>query len=145
MAQGTSGKHVCSQGWFGIGQVHTDTRLCAQLLHTRISLERNAFVPLSGYRQEAAFEKDEYTILWVTRTTLKSDVFKNMFDLVCSVPLKNKMKAGFKIPDGQSERMRLLSKSWRIKPMYYKQFSNLVSGKNKLYEDLVAIHGRRIL
>ncbi len=89
-----------------------------------------------------AFEPEGYTILWVTRTTLKSDVFKNMFDQVCNINLQEKMKQGFDIPSKNEERMRLLTKSWKIRPMSYKQFSNLVSGKNKLYQDLVAINGK---
>jgi superfamily II DNA or RNA helicase len=90
----------------------------------------------------SSFEKEGYTILWVTRTTLKSDIYKNMFDQVCSLVLQEKMQKGEVIPEGSSERLRLLSGSWKIKPMSYKQFSNLVAGKNKLYEDLVAINGK---
>ena len=89
-----------------------------------------------------SFEPEGYTILWVTRTTLKSDVFKNMFDQVCNVIFQEKMKEGFNIPSKNEDRMRLLSKSWKIRPMSYKQFSNLVGGKNKLYQDLVAINGK---
>jgi hypothetical protein len=37
--------------------------------------------------------------------------------------------------------MRLLSKAWRIRPMSYKQFSNLVSKKNQYYEQLVKENG----
>ena len=37
--------------------------------------------------------------------------------------------------------MRLLSKSWSIRPMSYKQFSNLVEGKNDMYDQLVKING----
>ena len=89
----------------------------------------------------SSFEKENYTILWVTRTTLKSDIWKNMFDQVCSAVVKERINAGQKIPPDFSKRMRLLSKSWKIKPMSYKQFSNLISGKNQLYKDLVAING----
>lgn len=89
-----------------------------------------------------SFEPEGYTILWVTRTTLKSDVFKNMFDQVCNVVFQEKMKTGFDMPSKNEERMRLLSKAWKIRPMSYKQFSNLVGGKNRLYQDLVAINGK---
>jgi superfamily II DNA or RNA helicase len=88
------------------------------------------------------FEKEGYTILWVTRTTLKSDIWKNMFDQVCSADIKEKIMKGVKVPSELGDRMRLLSKSWGIRPMSYKQFSNLVSGSNSLYQDLVKINGK---
>uniref|UniRef100_A0A6C0JHK5 Helicase ATP-binding domain-containing protein n=1 Tax=viral metagenome TaxID=1070528 RepID=A0A6C0JHK5_9ZZZZ len=89
------------------------------------------------------FEKQGYTILWVTRTTLKSDIWKNMFDMVCSESIRHEIQTNdLKIPDEQDKRMRLLSKSWKIRPMSYKQFSNLVSKQNSLYDDLVKINGK---
>lgn len=88
------------------------------------------------------FEKQGYTILWVTRTTLKSDVWKNMFDMVCHEVLRTKISdEGLVIPSQQPKRMKLLSNTWRIRPMSYKQFSNLVSKKNNNYDRLVKING----
>lgn len=88
------------------------------------------------------FEKENYTILWVTRTTLKNDIWKNMFDQVCNESIRNKIQnSDLKIPADQNKRMRLLSKSWKIRPMSYKQFSNLVSKQNNFYKDLVKING----
>lgn len=90
----------------------------------------------------ASFEKEGYTILWVTRTTLKQDIWKNMFDQVCNERIADDMEyRGLTIPDEQAKRMKLLSKSWRIRPMSYKQFSNLVAQKNALYKTLVKING----
>lgn len=89
----------------------------------------------------ANFEPLGYTILWVTRTTLKNDIWKNMFDQVCHKGIQDRITQGENIPDVQKERMRLLSKAWRIRPMSYKQFSNLVSKKNKYYEELVKENG----
>jgi hypothetical protein len=83
-----------------------------------------------------SFEKEGYTILWVTRTTLKSDIWKNMFDQICSDSLRN-----VHIPTDTADRMKLLSKSWSIRPMSYKQFSNLVSGKNSMHAALVKKNG----
>ena len=79
----------------------------------------------------------DYTILWVTRTTLKNDIWKNMFDQVCSLDLKDT-----KIPIDPSKRLKLLNKNWSIRPMSYKQFTNLVSGKNALYEQLIKKNGK---
>jgi hypothetical protein len=89
------------------------------------------------------FEKAGYTILWVTRATLKNDIWKNMFDQVCNESIRYQMQhSDLDIPSDQSKRMRLLSKAWRIRPMSYKQFSNLVSKQNSFYETLVKINGR---
>jgi len=90
----------------------------------------------------SSFEPQGYTILWVTRTTLKNDIWKNMFDQICSRTIAKKMEEeGLTIPAEQSRRMKLLSKSWRIRPMSYKQFSNLVLKENRLYSELVKING----
>jgi hypothetical protein len=90
----------------------------------------------------STFEKQGYTILWVTRTTLKNDIWKNMFDQVCNESIRNSIThSGLEIPNEQSKRMRLLSKSWRIRPMSYKQFSNLVSKQNAFYKTLVKQNG----
>ena len=91
----------------------------------------------------SSFEKQGYTILWVTRTTLKNDIWKNMFDQVCHEIVKLKIEnEGVVIPSHNTDRMKLLSKSWRVRPMSYKQFSNLVSKKNQIYETMVKINGK---
>ena len=93
----------------------------------------------------SAFEPQNYTILWVTRTTLKNDIWKNMFDQICSEVMKRKLEEleqqGLSMPEVQAKRMRLLSKNWSIRPMSYKQFSNLVSKENNFYKALVKING----
>jgi hypothetical protein len=91
----------------------------------------------------SSFEKQGYTILWVTRTTLKNDIWKNMFDQVCHEIIKLKIEnQGIVIPSNNTDRMKLLSKAWRVRPMSYKQFSNLVSKKNQIYETMVKINGQ---
>jgi len=87
------------------------------------------------------FEPAGYTILWVTRTTLKNDIWKNMFGQVCNESIRSKIVNGETIPDDPKKQMRLLSKSWRIRPMSYKQFSNLVSKQNDFYKRLVKENG----
>ena len=89
----------------------------------------------------SSFEEQGYTILWVTRTTLKNDIWKNMFDQVCSETIKKQIESGVEIPDDNAKRMRLLSKSWSIRPMSYKQFSNLVTKANSFYKSLVKKNG----
>uniref|UniRef100_A0A6C0HAU2 Helicase ATP-binding domain-containing protein n=1 Tax=viral metagenome TaxID=1070528 RepID=A0A6C0HAU2_9ZZZZ len=90
----------------------------------------------------SSFEKQGYTILWVTRTTLKSDIWKNMFEQVCNEDIREKIvNHGLVIPEDNKKRIRLVSKAWRIRPMSYKQFSNLVSKQNSFYKTLVKING----
>lgn len=87
------------------------------------------------------FEEEGYTILWVTRHTLKPDIWKNMFNSVCSIVLQNKIKEGINIPKGNVVGpLKYLSKSWMM-PISYKQFSNLLAKKNKIYNELVKING----
>lgn len=88
------------------------------------------------------FEKEGYTVLWVTRASLKSDYWKNQFDQVCNTDLQKRIAQGNPLPPDLPERKRLLSKSWRLPPMSYRQFTNLISKKNrKLYDELTAING----
>ena len=89
----------------------------------------------------STFEQQGYTILWVTRTTLKSDIWKNMFDQVCNEQIRKMMQNGVVIPTDNKQRMKLLSKSWRVRPISYKQFSNLVSKENAYYNTLVKMNG----
>jgi hypothetical protein len=89
----------------------------------------------------STFEKQGYTILWVTRTTLKNDIWKNMFDQVCNEQIREELEKGLIMPTEQNKRMRLLSQSWSIRPMSYKQFSNLVSKQNNFYKALVKKNG----
>jgi hypothetical protein len=84
----------------------------------------------------SSFEQEGYTVLWVTRTTLKSDVYKNMFDDVCHIILAEKMKqGGLTMPEDLTRRKKLLSKNW-IEPISYKTFSNLLTpGSHNEYMD----------
>ena len=88
------------------------------------------------------FESEEYTILWVTRTSLKSDFYKNIFDQSCHQGFREKLaKKELEIPTSMESRLKLLSKSWKIPPLSYKQFTNLVAKKNQFYNQLVKING----
>ena len=89
----------------------------------------------------STFAVQDYTILWVTRTTLKNDIWKNMFDQICNEQIRTMVADGVKLPADHNKRMRLLSKAWSIRPISYKQFSNLVSKENNYYQRLVDING----
>lgn len=91
----------------------------------------------------STFEKDDYTIIYVTRHTLKADVWKNMFGQTCSVIIQDLIKKGVSIPEATSQRAKMI-KAW-MEPMSYKQFSNALQGKNSIYHDLVKRNGKKDL
>lgn len=88
----------------------------------------------------STFEPEGYTILYVTRYTLKSEVWKNVFDQTCSLIIQAMLKEGKSLPEAQAAKLRLLSKGW-FEPMSYRQLSNLIAGKNKLSEKLHELNG----
>lgn len=78
------------------------------------------------------FEPHGYTILWVTRHTLKSDIWKNMYENVCSASITKKLKNGEDIPTKiKTNPLRYLP-NW-VLPISYKQFSNMLAEKNDIY------------
>lgn len=90
----------------------------------------------------SSFEREDYTVIYVTRHTLKGDVWKNMFDQVCSSILQEKINNGIELPEAHAQRLRLLEGKW-LEPMSYRQFSNMLDGKSKLYDDLVKRNGKK--
>jgi hypothetical protein len=84
----------------------------------------------------ASFEKQGYTILWVTRNTLRGDIWKNMFKQVCSLSIKQP----FDVDEALKNPLKYVSKNW-IEPITYKQFSNLLSGRNEYYAQMVKRNG----
>lgn len=87
-----------------------------------------------------SFDLQGYTILWVTRHTLKSDIWKNMFGQVCNVEIQQKINDGLKLSDNMRRNMQYVSKNW-MEPISYKQFSNMLLKKNKIYNQVVARNG----
>ena len=82
--------------------------------------------------------------MWVTRTTLKSDIWKDMFDNVCNVTLQREILEGRlnNLPEELGRRRKLLGKRW-LEPISYKQFSNALADKNKYGSQLREINGQR--
>jgi hypothetical protein len=87
------------------------------------------------------FAREGYTILWVTRHTLKEDIWKNMFDNICNVIIQDRLKNGEILPSTRAKRMEFLGKNW-LQPISYKQFTNLIKGKNKYYKEMVDLNGK---
>ena len=87
------------------------------------------------------FDREGYKILWVTRHTLKEDIWKNMFDNICNVIIQERLNNGEILPSTKAKRMEFLGKNW-LPPISYKQFTNLIKGKNKYYKQMVALNGK---
>jgi hypothetical protein len=122
---------------------------------------RHYFQPSSGYKgmllyhsvgtgktctaiatATTSFEQEGYNILWVTRHTLKSDIWKNMYNQVCSLVIQDQLKKKkLKLPDRIAGPMKFVSDRW-MEPMSYKQFSNMLLKKNKFYEEIVSRNGK---
>ena len=86
------------------------------------------------------FDREGYKILWVTRHTLKEDIWKNMFGDVCNIIIQERLKNGEILPSTKAKRMEFLGKNW-LQPISYKQFTNLIKGKNKYYKQMVDLNG----
>ena len=87
-----------------------------------------------------SFDVENYTILWVTRHTLKNDIWKNMFGQVCSISIQEKIKNGLVLPNKITSKSKYISANW-IEPISYKQFSNMLLKKNKIYNEMVRRNG----
>ena len=85
---------------------------------------------------------EDYNILWVTRHTLKNDIWKNMFNQVCHMGIREKIENGLDSSKvSMKSKSRLLSNKW-MNPISYKQFSNMLLKKNKIYDEMVKRNGK---
>jgi hypothetical protein len=89
-----------------------------------------------------SWETAGYTILYITRHTLKNDVYKNMFRQVCSQTIKREIKKDeIDIPDGKIKSpSRFLPDAW-LQPISFKQLSNACLKKNDVYRELKRRNG----
>jgi hypothetical protein len=87
-----------------------------------------------------SFDLADYTILWVTRHTLKADIWKNMYGQVCNLSVQNEINKGLKLPNKITNKFKYISKNW-LEPISYKQFSNMLLKKNKIYNEMVNRNG----
>ena len=88
----------------------------------------------------SSFDKQGYTILWVTRHTLKADFWKNMVGQICNVVTRDKIESCERLPGLKASKRSLISSNW-IEPISYKQFTNMLQKENKYYEMLVERNG----
>ena len=88
-----------------------------------------------------SFDLENYTILWVTRHTLKTDIWKNMFGQVCNIAIQDKIKKGLVLPNKIASKSKYISANW-MDPISYKQFSNMLLKRNKIYDEMVKRNGK---
>jgi len=88
-----------------------------------------------------SFDLENYTILWVTRHTLKTDIWKNMFGQVCNISIQDKIKKGLVLPNKIVSKSKYMSANW-LDPISYKQFSNMLLKRNKIYDEMVKRNGK---
>jgi superfamily II DNA or RNA helicase len=85
----------------------------------------------------ATFEPEGYTIIWVTRASLKKDVVKNMYKKICDHVLIDRIKEGkVKLPITHMNKRA----AWLEPAISYKTFSNMLSrgNGNKLFNKLAS-------
>jgi hypothetical protein len=63
-----------------------------------------------------------------------------MFGQVCNVDIQKKIQDGLKLSDKMSRNMRHVSNNW-MEPISYKQFSNMLLKKNKIYNQIITRNG----
>jgi hypothetical protein len=64
-----------------------------------------------------------------------------MYNLICSSTIREKIENGVKIPPNvNGNYLKYLDKRW-VMPISYKQFTNLIAGKNEFYKELVKRNG----
>ncbi len=95
----------------------------------------------SGIAVASNFQREDYTIIWVTRHTLKQDIWKNMFEKICNTVIQEEIDKGLVLPEKLRDRMKLINENW-FPILSYKQFTNLIAKKNKFYDDLVKRNGK---
>lgn len=84
----------------------------------------------------------DYTILWVTRHTLKNDIWKNMVNQVCHVGIQEQIEDGLSPSKiSMKNKSKFVSDKW-MNPISYKQFSNMLLQKNKIYDEMVKRNGK---
>lgn len=90
------------------------------------------------------FEKMGYSILWVTRKSIKSyDFGGNMYKDICNMGIRTKIKAGeikeFEKDEGVRNR-KYLGDSWKLPPMSYKTFTNAIGNKNEYHSTMMKMN-----
>ena len=123
-------------------------KLKGLLLNASVGTGKTCSAVLTASSQ---FENQGWTILWVTRTTLKPAMYKNIFEDICHYRILRRLQKGKKVPKTKEGKQKLIKKNW-MEPVSYRTFSNAMKGKikengeisgNKLFQKLVARNGTK--
>lgn len=89
----------------------------------------------------SSFDKEDYSLVWVTRHTLKADFWKNMIGQICNIATREKVMSGeIDMPALNASKKSVMGPNW-IEPISYKQFTNLLKRDNKYYDIMVERNG----
>ena len=88
------------------------------------------------------YDKQDWRILWVTRGTLREDIWKNMFDKVCDYGIRERIELGEHIPRNPQNLRKYVAARF-LRPMSYRQFSNLLKKIGPRYQDMVKLNGEQ--
>lgn len=84
------------------------------------------------------FLSSRWTVIWVSRTSLLNNVWKNIFEEVCETSIRGFINQGNDLPEEFSEKRKLLGKYW-LNPVSFRTFSNAMRGT--ISEDGKVIRG----
>lgn len=84
------------------------------------------------------YDRMDYAVIWVTRNTLKEDIWKNMYDKICDHVIREK----YANEGGDKANLKKYMSKKFIPPMSYRQFSNMLEGRNEMYQKLVSFNGK---
>ena len=87
------------------------------------------------------FEDQGYSIMWVTRNSIKNVIYQNLWGEHTCHP---KMTENIKRISDSSQKVKtfnsITKRAW-MKPVSYRSFSNITNGKSRLYKKLVEKNG----
>ena len=86
------------------------------------------------------YDKQNWSILWVTRGTLREDIWKNMFDKVCDYGIRERILNGEDIPTNPKNLRKYVSSRF-LRPMSYRQFFKSIEKSGPRYEEMVKRNG----
>ena len=92
-----------------------------------------------------AFMSAGYRVLWVTRNSLMSDVWKNVFESVCYMPFRRLGIANRGVGEAEGRLGRGDVSPLFMKPISYKMFQNALEKKNDLGRALYRANGDDML
>lgn len=78
-----------------------------------------------------SFVPHGYDILWVTRSSLRPDIEKNMYQTICNMQVRDYHEKHGNVPEDGKTRRKIIGSNWRLQTLSHSQFTNMLSGKNQ--------------